>query len=358
MVKKLAILVLSLALTIVSLANAELKDDITKLVGDNATNYIHPLTNSLGIGMNSGWYNSSKSYSLFKVPVGLQVYFGEPMSVVNDNLRTYTFKGDIGIDNMITDPIMASALKTATGKNILHIEKPGASTFVGPAVKTGITFKELLLSNGITAADTSSGIIGAGWSALPNDTVLNLPPGQNLDMVPSVPAVGFNLGLPYKVQIGVRFLPPLKVPNIGKISQLGIKAQYEFTQWVPVVSTLPLLHTSALFAFNNANFFDMLKLNNWTAMVNVSADFKFLLGMGLYGGLGIENSTMNLDYTVPITTPGLGGTKVSMKDDGDNLFKAMIGVRISLLIFDIMADATFAKTTSYYIGAALGFNGL
>ena len=81
-------------------SRADLEDDIVKLVGENATSYIHPVTNSLGVGMNSGWYNSSKSFSFFKLPVGIQVYFGLPITVVNDDLRKYDFKGSLNLDNI------------------------------------------------------------------------------------------------------------------------------------------------------------------------------------------------------------------------------------------------------------------
>lgn len=338
-------------------AFAGLEEDITKMVGDNATSYIHPLTNAIGIGMNSAWYNSSKSYSFLKIPFGLQIYAGWPITSVSDNLKTYTFKGSVAVDNVVPST-MSGTLKSAVGGDSLRMSQPGASTFVGPKTGSAVTFKNLLRTNLITPSDTAGSTpLAAIWSSIPNDTVLVLPGGKNWSSVPAIPPIGVNIGLPFKAQLGIRWIPPLDIPDVGTISQLGIKAQYEFTQWLPVIGKLPTLHTSAMYAFNNANFFDMLTLNNWTTMVNASADFKFLIGLGVYGGVGIESSTMKLDYTVK-GVKGMDGIKVDLEDEGDNFFKALIGARFSFAVFDLMADATFGETTSIYVGLALGLNGL
>ncbi|MFH0921770.1 MAG: DUF6588 family protein [Fibrobacterota bacterium] len=360
--KKLFVLAALALVALVPVAQADMAADIQKLVGDNAINYIHPLTNSIGVTMNSGWYNSSKSYTLFKMPAGLQIYFGEGISVVDAGLKTYQFAGSVQIDNCFSDPTQATALKSIVGKSTLDIGPVTAPTAVGKKEPTAYTMRQLVVSNATTLDTNSTLAIRTAWAAMSstlNDTVFALPGGLDMDYLPGVPpVVGLNLGLPFKLQLGLRFLPPIKIPNMGKIGQFGLKAQYEFTQWVPVVNNLPLLHTSAMYAFNNINLFDIMKLNNWTAMVNASADFKFLLGLGLYGGIGIESSTMTLDYTVPEGTPGLSGTKVKLEDEGDNFFKAQVGARVSLLIFDIFADATFGETTSYFVGIGLGFNNL
>jgi opacity protein-like surface antigen len=346
MLKGLLALIL---LVIVPAAFADMGEDIQKLVGDNAVKYVHPLTNGIGVAMNSGWYNSSKSYSFLKLPAGLQIYFGEGISIVDDKLKTYTFKGAVASSNL--------GLPAVPGlPDTLRITVPGAPTAVGPKQGNTFTLWQLLGQNGV---DTSLALLQAMPATQKNQVVLAMPGGQNLSALPGIPPViGLNIGLPFKAQIGLRFLPPFKVPNFGSISQFGMKGQYEFTQFIPVVASLPLLHTSAMFAFNNINLFDIMKLNNWTAMVNASADFKFLVGLGLYGGIGMEGSTMTLDYKVPETVVGLGGTKVSLEDKGDNGFKALVGVRFSFLVFDLYSDATFAATRSYHIGLALGFNGL
>jgi hypothetical protein len=353
--KQPVMLVLSLVLMFAFAAQAGFKDDITKLVGDNATSYVHPITNGVGVGMNSGWYNSSKSYSFFKVPVGLQVYYGSSFATVDAGLKKYNFHGAIEKQSLVNLGMIPAPVANIIPGDSFIISKPGAPTAVGDKNPMSITLRDLLLANGASAADLA--LVPAANQA---KEVLQVPGGMNLPTVPFPMIVGLNLGLPYKIQLGLRLMPAVSIPgsDIGEVSQLGIKAQYEFTEWIPVVSTLPLLHTSVMYAFNSANFFDMLKLNNWTTMLNVSGDLKFLMGLGFYGGIGFEGSTMNLDYTVPATVPSLGGTKVSLKDTGDNSFKALVGIRFSFAIFDIMADATFAKTNSYFVGVGLGFNNL
>lgn len=350
--KKLFILFALCLLALAPAVQADMAGDIQKLVGDNATSYVHPITNGIGLSMNSGWYNSSKSYTFFKMPAGLQLnFFSLGASVVPTDLKSYTFKGAVASANL--------GLPAVPGlPDSLHMNVAGAPTAVGSKQGQNLTLWQVL-SQPENGVDTSNVLLQAMTPAQRNQIVLTMPGGLDYAYLPEVPpAIGLTLGLPFKLQLGIRYLPPIKFPNMGEISQFGFKGQYEFTQWIPVFGSLPLLHTSAMYAYNGLNLFDIMKLSNWTAMANVSADFKFLVGFGIYGGLGVENSTMKLDYTVPASAGPLAGSKVSLEDKGDNFFKAMIGARFSFLIFDIYGDVTRAATTSYHLGFALGFNNL
>ena len=350
-----AVAVAVVALCLISSVRADLKDDIVKLVGDNATSYVHPLTNALGAAMNAGWVNSSKSYSFLKLPFGVQLYFGIPVTMANDDLRTYDFYGTVQTANL------DSALSLIPGlPSVLTIDVPDASTIIGDEEDKQVTMQELLVANGVSAADISMAV-AAGLDV--SQPVFALPGGMphaaDAPVVPmTLPVIGANVGLPFKAQVGLRMVPPLNVPGIGKAGMFGMKLQYEFTDLIPVLGSLPLVHTSAMYSFNNANLFDMLTLKNWQAMLNVSGDFSFLVGLGVYGGIGIQSSTMELSYTVPDDVVGLAGTKVNLEDKGDNSVVAQVGVRFTLSVFDIVADGTFGKTTSYFLGLGLGLNGL
>jgi hypothetical protein len=271
--------------------------------------------------------------------------------------KVYDFHGALSKQSLVSSGFIPGAIASLIPTDSFTINKNGAPTFVGKKTADTITLRELLLDNGVSVA-TLNALTGTFATNLDKPAFI-LPGGADLPTVPFPLVFGANIGLPYKVQLGVRYLPTVNVPSgIGKSGLLGLKAQYEFTQWIPVVGSLPLLHTSAMYAFDRVTFGDILKLNNWTTMLNVSGDFKFLMGLGLYGGVGFEGSTMNLDYTVPATAGPLAGTKVSLQDKGDNFFKAQVGVRFSFLIFDLFGDATFGKTNSYFAGIGLGFNNL
>lgn len=136
---------------------AGLAEDMQKLVGDNATSYVHPLTNSIGVSMNSGWYNSSKSYSFLKVPVGVQIYFGGGFSMVDDNLKTYDFKGAVATSNL--------GLPAFSGMpESLRVNVPGAPTSVGAKQGKDYTMAQLMVMNGV---DTLTGANGIAWANLP-----------------------------------------------------------------------------------------------------------------------------------------------------------------------------------------------
>ena len=258
-------------------AYADLQDDIMTLVGDNATSYIHPLTNSLGVAMNSGWYNSSKSYKFLMLPFGVQLNVGLPLAMINDDLRTYDFNGEIQTANL---GLSATEINLLGLSDVLEIRKDDVPTVVGDEGTTIITLEEVLLANGVSEGkiDTAS----SGGVDVTQE-IFALPGGikhaAELSFIPmSIPVLSLNVGLPFKVQVGLRLLPETDIPDFGKVSQFGMKFQYEFTQLLPVLGKLPLLHTSAHYAFNNAEMLDILELNNWQVMLNASADLSFISG--------------------------------------------------------------------------------
>ncbi len=181
---------------------------------------------------------------------------------------------------------------------------------------------------------------------------------------PSIPSLTvLNLGIKKipiidNIQLGLRMIPEQKIGDFGKVSQLGIKVQHEITRYIPFMSKIPFIHSSAYWAMNNLDIKigpATIAQHNWVAMVNASADAKFLLGLGVFAGLGMENSNMNLK--VDMSKQDLPSFEIDIP--GKNGFRAQVGARLSLLIFDIYADANYGAITTYNVGiTVLGLNGL
>ncbi len=92
------------ALAIPSIAADDFGTVLGNIGKDAAKDYMAPGVTWFGAGMNAGWYNSSKSLSMFKLPVGISVLsINEPFVVIDEDMRNFDFNGKIPA-KMIMDP--------------------------------------------------------------------------------------------------------------------------------------------------------------------------------------------------------------------------------------------------------------
>lgn len=404
--KKMIVVMLVAALTVASpvFAQSDSTDDssiwssLTDLGVNAAQGWMGPFVTVFGTGMNAGWYNSSKSYSFLKLPVGFSVgAVNLPIVVIDDDMRTFDFSGDLPLKAMLepvmpisldslnsvvtgistADPTMAALIQTQLGINpdSLGIESEVAftaadqPTLFGPDSSGSVTMSELLDSTKTLYTIQAYNMITGQVSAADTiDLSTEIPlPFSGMDapsMLPSVPGVGFHIGVSKipvinNLTLGFRFLPAIEVGDFGKIGQFGMKIQHEITPHLPIADKIPFLHLSGYWAMNNLGIEAgpvEINQNNWVAMLNVSADAKFLLGAGLFMGIGMESSNLALKVDMPEES-GLEDFELDIA--GENGLRFQIGPRLSLGIFDIWADANFGAVTSYNVGiTALGLNGL
>ncbi|OGS35664.1 MAG: hypothetical protein A2293_01585 [Elusimicrobia bacterium RIFOXYB2_FULL_49_7] len=367
----IASLLITAMVTSVKVEGFDMGQSLMEIGKDAAQGYLSPAVTVFGTGMNAGWYNSSKSLTMFKLPIGISVFsMSEAFANIDEDMQTFTFNGKLPTAP-IMDPVVANAnlpgistwQQLVDANPSLPKEIPfsadGVPTVFGSDEPRKLTVAELF------AADPAAATLLFTTIGLPNDTV-SLPfVGMDYTgLSPSLPAVtAFTIGVKAipvidNMQLGVRWFPEMKLGDVGKIGQFGFKIQHEFTRFVPVVKDLPFLHTSAYWAMNSLNIdagSASLEQSNWVIMANASADAKFFIGLGAFIGLGFESSSMTLD--VDMTEAGLDNYSLTI--DGDNGFRFQTGLRLSLLNFDIYADANFGAVTSYNTGITLiGLNGL
>jgi hypothetical protein len=246
----------------------------------------------------------------------------------------------------------------------VHFEKSGVPTIFGPSeaesTSIGELFSELNTTNPALYAVLIAALGPNARDKIPLPFIgLDVP-----DMMPSpaLQVTALTLGIKKipvidNVQLGIRYMPSIDAGDFS-LSWWGIKLQHEFTRFVPVVKNLPFLHTSAYWAMNSISM-DLgpasIDQGNWVAMVNASADVKFLIGLGAFIGLGYESSS--LDMSVDMSKADLPSYSLSI--DGSNGFRFQPGVRISLLNFDIYGAMNLGSVTTYEAGITLiGLNGL
>ena len=182
--------VLLLSLSLGSLA----QNSFTEIVKTNLADatklgeaYLNPLFKGVGVGINSGWYNSAKAKNLGK----FDVRFVGTAVIAPQSDRTFDIKA-LGLTNTRPTNSNLSIAPTVVGKNV-----------DGPS----ITFKD---NNG---TDVGS---------------FTLPSGSGLQFIPT-PQLQVTVGVIKNTDISVRYTPKLGNYEFGKMQVLGIGAKHEIT---------------------------------------------------------------------------------------------------------------------------------
>jgi hypothetical protein len=383
-------------------AGGNLGKKLQKVGEDAAQGYLGPFVTVFGSGMNSGWHNSAKPLSLFnKLPIGVSVLsVNIPAVRITDDMRTFDFAGDLpvasilpGVDinavnSLIVNahsryPTVASRVENELGygldglglDSVVHFEAEDQPTVFGPkeadevAVDTllGADSKAMKTARAFNAIQKELGNTEA-TDTIPIGTMVKLPFKGIIDapdFVPTVPSATIQVGLSRipvidNITAGLRFVPPVPFGDFGRFGQIGAKLQYEFLHKVPVIGKIRPLNASVSWAINTmsleAGDAATLKQLNWIGMISASVDKNIgPLGLGVFVGVGVENSRLTLDVTMPENSL-LDDFSAELK--GDNTFRLQLGPRISVAVFDIWGNINVGSVTSYNAGVTvLGLNG-
>ena len=90
-------------------------------------------------------------------------------------------------------------------------------------------------------------------------------------------------------------------------------------------------------------------MNNNIATIQASASIPIIT---VYGGVGFENSSLNVDYTYE---DGETNIPISFNLEGNNKFRSNVGLRIKLLFWSVYADYTLGEYESYNAGFGFTF---
>ena len=181
--------VLLLSLSLGSIA----QNSFTEIVKTNLADatklgeaYLNPLFKGVGVGINSGWYNSAKAKNLGK----FDVRFVGTAAIAPQKDRTFDINS-LGLTNTGPSDKNFHIAPTVVGKNV-----------DGPS----IDFKD---NNG-------------------NTTFFKLPSGSGLQFIPT-PQLQVTVGVIKNTDISVRYTPKLGNYEFGKMQVLGIGAKHEIT---------------------------------------------------------------------------------------------------------------------------------
>jgi hypothetical protein len=260
-----------------------------------AKGYIQPLVDVMGANLNSGLYHTASMSKLFGFYVGVKA-----MAVfVPSSMKNFT--AELGSD------YNPSTVKTAT---VFGDKDAGATT----------RYK--------------------------NIQDVKLPGGIGLTIAPlAVPQVAVST---MNSELLVRFVPSVKINDeVGNVNLLGIGLGHSVSQYIP------------MFPINVAiqGVYQQLKVGSYlkaTALnVNVHASKSFVF-FTLYGGVGYETFSADINYSYKPPIAGAREQSLSFSLKGKNNFRATAGFKLKLVVFDLNVDYSVGSVN--VLSAGFGFS--
>ena len=292
-------------------ANQEI-DDFKAIVGA----YIGPLGNSLGAGLNNGWYNTAKPHKLSGFDVTITANF----VLINDDVKTFI------IDDVIKD---ADSSIFGGGE---------VSTIVGNS-NGNITF---------------------------NNTDYEMLNGLNIPVIP-LPILQAGVGLGKGTELTIRYIPELKIGNAGKVGLMGVGIKHDLLQWLPIVDKIPIDMSIQAGYTKLISEVELVDPNGWvnptTANLDVYATTinlllsKKLLLFTPYIGIGYNSSKTTFSATGKYTL-GNDYVPVNIIEDGfefesKNNFRTNIGFRFNIAVLALQANYTFSEYPTATVGIGI-----
>lgn len=295
---KKIILILCLAFFVFSTLSAGFEEDIKAFGKENGKNYIRPFVHTLSANLNNGWYNSAET--------GL-LHFG------------------FTINTMVA------------------LIPDGEQTFIATSPDTTI-YQEDEIETATCFGDNG----GTFHSNNPQVSDLEFPPGVNLKALPfAVPQA--ELGLPGGFGVQLRFLPNAEYfKEVGKTSLIGVGVKNEISKQFPLCPVAIALQASyQKFEMNNTASYSSIFVNLHASKSLVVAPISF------FGGIGLENSTFEADYTLDNPVSG-DEEDIAFEIKTENEIRTNVGARLKIMLVDMILEYSLGEYSSARFG--LGFS--
>ena len=242
--------------------------------------YISPLGESIGQGLNNGWFNTAKPHKLggFDLTFNFNIVSLPNTSLVFDPNE---------IEGFSSNSLSPTLLGKGDGATITYDHPSGFSE----------TFK------------------------MPDQAVQlnNLP----------IPTLNLGVGLIKETELNVRYIPntnyDIKMLGQGSVNLLGIGLKHNLMQWIPLASKLPI-HLSIQGAYTSLNTSFEIKSDNIDQMVElntVAYNYNLILSKKLlmltpYLSIGYSNSITNFKSDTKFNLgDGLNAVEFNIPNDID-----------------------------------------
>jgi hypothetical protein len=290
--------------------------------------YVTPALNTIGFGLNQGWYNTAKAHKLIGFDLTITV---SGISIPTSDL-TYRVENS-QLSNLAVTPYPAT-----TG-----IDAP---TIFGS--ETAPVYQPLV-------------------NKTPSGSTINGAPGLDLKksgfgFIP-IPMVQLGIGLPKGTDLKLRFFPSTKLGSggsSGSVSMFGIGVMHDIKQYIPGIKKLPF-DLSAFVGYTTLKFDVGLDSSKPDQKANFTTSATTVQGLiskkfsviTFYGGLGYNFVSSDLNVKGTYTLDSTLGTTI--KDpisisDSQSGPRISAGLRLKLAIFTFHGDYTLQKYNSFTVG--------
>ncbi|MTI88001.1 MAG: hypothetical protein FH748_08540 [Balneolaceae bacterium] len=316
------------------------KEDATLLTKE----YLKPFPTGFGTGLNAGWTETAAP----KKTLGLSLQIRSSLAFVPSSAREFDISA-----------LTLQKINVAQGGNPVTQTIAGSNDD-GPLLKI---YDD--------PDDPNRNELGQ----------FNMPGGTGLPVVPA-PIVQAGLGLMKGTDITARFVPETDIGNYGSIGLLGGAIKHDITQWLPGDKLLPV-DISLMVGFTQMNMDGDLSLppspsatrdpNDPSLVSNPNPDFssqlvtattntfvfnalvgKSLPLISVYGGIGFQKATFELDIEGDYPVPSFNPTTVtqdyivlqdpiSFEIDSESNAHLLGGFRLKLGFLAIYGEATLAE---------------
>ena len=342
-------------LTIGTGYSQSLEDNLISMANDNAKNYLGSLTTAFGMNMNSGIFHKAKPHKV----LGFDFTLSMSMASTSDAANTFEF---ILPSANISVPIMIGIEEYVLDINPDDVYEDGegdrlASTIFGPrtsneirvdadAAKSSIITQ--LLNKGATQNEIDL-IHDSEFTQLVQDNFPTLITPEGLDLPFTAGVIPqISIGLPKDIELTFRGFPSVNTPDYGKVEFLGYGGKIGLNQFIPLPNIVLPDMALGYYAIN-LKMGDIIKMNNSIAMFQISKSIPFLT---IYGGLGLESSTADLNYSYSDALNEIS-TPINFSITGKNTFRTIIGFRLKLAILSINADYNIGEFNTVNAGIGL-----
>ena len=227
---------------------------------------------------------------------------------------------------------LSTALSTAMGGALYH----RAYTKGFPRMDIGISVAYVGIPEDdkkflTVAGDEVATIFGSGSSAIKGFD-------ESVFLIPYLHA---NVGLVASLEATARFTT-VNIDYLGDLTIYGAGLKYDLSDMLP----LPLIDLSAQAMYHKFTLGDLMDAGTFSMNLQASVSIP-VLPIDVYGGLGLDNSTLEITTEKLDPDPGFGNIRI----DGENSVRLNIGISYTMMMINIHADYNIWEYKS--IGAGL-----
>lgn len=320
-----------------------LQETLDYLTGDAGQSYVAPVISGFGANLNSGWIH--RPPKAIKFGVDIEIGFVAMGTFMSDASKTISSQGqfqfsksqaELLVPSSISGPLRTAVINELVSKKFtVNISGPTITGKKSDSVKVGFT----------------GGAFASGTVNLPSKTITT-PVTGFLDDVPIIPlaAPQLSIGTVYGTQAQFRFLPSVKLGDLGEFSYFGFGILHNPGIWL--TNPLPV-DVSVGFNTQSLKVGDIFKTSATSFGVFASKQFgPGAINITPYAGLMFESSSVDVNYNTTVDVPvTVGGTTtyvptatgVSFNLKGENTTRFTIGASLKLALLSLSVDYNLAK---------------